>query len=83
MGLGTLPTNSIIEEYLKIYQQVYDQEARAYYIGSQWYQVNGQALHQSLMMREISRLKDLAQVKLMRQTKKGAIQRLIAKLRML
>ncbi len=83
MGLGTYPTNSIIEEYLNIYQQVYDQEARAYYIGSQWYQVNGKALHQTLMVREINRLKDLAHVKLMRQSKKGAIQRLIAKLRLL
>lgn len=83
MGLGTYPTNSIIEEYLNIYQQVYNQEARAYYIGSQWYQVNGKALHQTLMVREINRLKDLAHMKLMRQSKKGAVQRLIAKLRLL
>jgi hypothetical protein len=41
---------------------VYGQEPRTNYIGNQWYQVNGQPVHYTILIQETQRLRDLAEL---------------------
>lgn len=94
MSVGTLPTDEIIEGYGKIFTSVYGQEPRINFLGNQWYQVNGEPVHRTVMLREIERLHDLwthmRETQEIEQTqqamrppspRRNAVQKLIGKLR--
>jgi hypothetical protein len=90
MSIGTLPTDEIMQDYLDAFWAVYGQEARILFLGNQWYQVNGQPVHRTVIQGEIERLRDLAELQRMnnnrpqlQKTQKSAVQRLISKLRRL
>ncbi len=86
MSVGTLPTDEVLEDYWQVFVMVYAQEPKVHYLGNQWYQVNGEPVHRTIMIREIDRLRDLAQLQRMNQKRtqlkeKSAVQRLIDRLR--
>lgn len=62
MSAGTHPADQTIVEYFEAFRLVYGHDPRAHYLGNQWYQVNGQPVHQSILVRETRRLLDLAQI---------------------
>lgn len=70
----------ILEAYQRAFRQVNGYEPHIRHLGGHWYQVNGETVHRTFLMVEISRLRDLAQRQ--RPTPdKSIIQRLIGKLR--
>ena len=58
---ATLTPALIVQHYQRAYQQVHKREAQVLHLTSEWYQVNGEMVHRLVLMREISRLRELAQ----------------------
>ena len=88
MSSNTTSTDELVAYYWQVYQLVYSREPRAYYVGNGWYNVNGQVVHHHTLEREISQLYHLAKKMRMRREqdverkhRKGAIRRIISKLR--
>ncbi|MCL4248580.1 MAG: hypothetical protein KJ065_10585 [Anaerolineae bacterium] len=78
-----LPPRQVIEHYRRAYKMVNGREPGVRYAGNYWYFVNNEAVHHSVLIREIARLRDLAQKQTLMSADKGIINRLIAKLRSL
>jgi hypothetical protein len=89
MAQQTRHSDEMVYYYWQVYQKVYGREPKAYYVGNGWYYVNGQAVHSHTFEREIAYLYDLAKKISLRkeketaQVQKGAIRRIIGKLRLL
>ena len=77
----TLTSADIVEDYGCAYRLVYDKTPNVRYIGNQWYAINGQTVHRSVILSETDRLQNLARQRVRRQTDKGVVSRIIAKLR--
>ncbi|MBE0689123.1 MAG: hypothetical protein IH587_03260 [Anaerolineae bacterium] len=76
-----LPPRHVIEHYRRAYKMVNGREPAVRYAGNYWYFVNNEAVHHGVLIREISRLRDLAQKQTLMSADKGIINRIIAKLR--
>jgi len=81
MSVGTQSADDFVTEYTNAFWRVYTQEPRIYYMGNQWYQVNGNPLHHSILVQEIARLNDLANMRHAEAHKKSMVGRLIKRLR--
>ena len=81
MAEATVVFEQVIKKYNHFFRMVYGREAAAYYIRDGWYRVNGEFVHHNVLIQQIDNLRHLAKHKRMQQSNKGAIQRLIAKLR--
>jgi hypothetical protein len=77
---GVTP-REIIETFRSAYKLVNACDPVIVYRGNQWFIVNGEAVHRAMVIREIARLRGLAQKQTMKQTDKSILTRLIAKLR--
>jgi hypothetical protein len=79
----TLTSADIVADYGYAYRLVYDRAPAVRYVGNQWYAINGQTVHRSVVLSETERLHDLARkrVRARSKTDKGVISRIIAKLR--
>lgn len=78
---GTHPADRYIDEYNTAYHDVYGQSPKVYYVGNQWYQVNGEMIHHTMIVSEIKRLKDLAFIQQRYARQQSMLSRLIKKLR--
>ena len=81
MSVGTQSADEFVAEYSEAFWRVYNQEARIYYMGNQWYQVNGKPLHHTVLVQEIARLNDLANMRHAEAKKKSMVGKLIKRLR--
>lgn len=81
IGTGSHPADGYVENYRDAFQRVYEQEPRIYYMGNQWYQVNGKPLHHTVLVVEIDRLNDLANMRHAQAHKRSMISRIIKRLR--
>jgi hypothetical protein len=77
----SIPPREIIETFKLAYSKVNSCDPIIVYRGNQWFIVNGEAVHRQMVIREIARLRGLAQKQTLRHADKGIINRLIAKLR--
>jgi hypothetical protein len=78
---ATLTPQIIIEHFERAYREVHGHDGAARHIGGQWYYVNGETVHRFALLKEIARLRELAQHQRRKQTDRSIITRLIAKLR--
>jgi hypothetical protein len=62
MSIGTLSTEQIADEYIYAYRLVYGVLPDVSYAGNQWYRVDGQPVHYTMLVRETARLADLARL---------------------
>jgi len=81
MSQDTTSINDILDEYAHMFRMVYGHEPAAHYIRDGWFRVNGETMHYTMLTGEIENLRHLARRQRMQSSGKGAIQRLIAKLR--
>ncbi len=81
MSTGTHPADRFITEYQTAFNEVYGQTPRVFYLGNQWYQVNGETTHHTIFVSEITRLRDLAKLQQRHSKNRTLISRLINKLR--
>lgn len=81
----TLPPRYLVEHFRKAYQGVHQREPMVRYMGNHWYYVNGETVHRTTLIEEISRLRDLSQrqviVKAKAEQNHNILQKLIAKLK--
>ena len=81
MSDETLSPKSVVETYIHNYRLVYGQVPSAHYMREGWFRINGETVHYTVLLQEIEQLHDLARRQRMKQSSKGAIRRLIDKLR--
>ena len=81
MSTGTHPAEQYMADYIDAFEDVYSRTPIVRYMGNQWYQINGETIHHTLLVSEITRLRDLAQLQRKRTTRRGLIDRLVNKLR--
>lgn len=81
MSTATHPADEYMDSYRVAFEQVYGREPVVRYMGNQWYQVNGEMVHHTIIVSEISRLHDLALLQRRRTQQQSVIARLIKKLR--
>lgn len=77
----TIPPREIIASFKFAYQKVNNCDPIIVYRGNHWYIVNGEAVHRAMVLREIARLRSMAQRQTLRNTDRSILTRLIAKLR--
>jgi hypothetical protein len=88
MSTGTLPTDQVLFDYFHAHRLMYGQEPRIHYLGNQWYQLNGEPVHRTVLIREIDRLRGLYEIQQPAPRGRAAsyprsvIQRIINKLRL-
>jgi hypothetical protein len=81
VSTGTHPADRYIDEYTTAYHNVYGQSPKVYYIGNQWYHVNGEMIHHTMIVSEITRLRELASIQQRYARQQSMLSRLIKKLR--
>jgi hypothetical protein len=78
---SALPPREVIENYRRAFKSVNGKEPHVRYAGNYWFFVNNEAVHQAMLVREIARLRDLAQKQTLLSADRSVIHRLIARLR--
>ncbi|MBK8022937.1 MAG: hypothetical protein IPK19_16280 [Chloroflexi bacterium] len=77
----SISPRDIIENFKFAYAKVNNSEPFIVYRGNHWYIVNGEAVHRAMVIREIARLRGVAQKQTLRTTDRSLLNRLINKLR--
>ncbi len=78
---ATLTPQIIAESYERIYREVNGVPPTIRHVGGQWYYVNGETVHRSALIMEITRLQEMAEIQRRTRTDRSVIQRLISRLR--
>lgn len=78
---GTTPHDELGQQYVEAYEAVYGQHPSMQYVGNQWYLINGETVHGSMLHREIEHLTDLARLQREQRKRRSAVKRLISRLR--
>ncbi|MCK6578883.1 MAG: hypothetical protein L6Q98_12330 [Anaerolineae bacterium] len=71
----------IVESFKFAYAKVNNCDPIIVYRGNHWYIINGEAVHRTMVMREIARLRGVAQRQTLHNTDRSILTRLINKLR--
>lgn len=81
----TLPPRYVVEHYRQAYSRLNGCEPNVRYLGNQWFSVNGETVHRSMVLSEIERLNALAlaHAHSLQRSNKSVIQKLIARLKSL
>lgn len=77
----SIPPADIVASFKLAYNKVNAREPNIFYRGNQWFIVNGEAVHRQMVMRELARLRALAQQQNLKNTDRSILTRLINKLR--
>ncbi|MDZ4770243.1 MAG: hypothetical protein SGJ24_14025 [Chloroflexota bacterium] len=77
----TIPPREIIETFKVAYVKVNACDPLIAYRGNQWFVVNGEPVHRQMVIREIARLRGMAQRQTLKSTDRSMLMRLIDKLR--
>ncbi len=78
---GAVHGDYLSQSYIEAYESVYGQHPSMQYVGNQWYLVNGETVHGSMLQREVEHLTELARIQREKSKRRSAIQRLIGRLR--
>ncbi len=75
----TLTPHDLADSYVRAFDRLHGKQPRVRYMGSMWYQINGEIVHRNTLLAETQRLYSIAARQ--RPIEKNIVKRLILKLR--